>query len=385
MNMQKVLLVDTNFSAAPIYDYLVNSEYEVFVCGSNPFDFLARTARNYINLDYSDIAKIKSLIEELGIDYIVPGCNDCSYQVCAAVNTDGRYPGLDSIAVTEALNNKGKFRVFATQIDLPVPRVISEQRIGDVWPLIIKPVDAYSGRGITVITQSERNNLSATIDRARQYSRSQMHLIEEYVDGQLYSHSAFIDNHGMIIIDFIVEEHGTANPFVVDTSYVVNDFSGQVLQHIREDVQRMAKHLTLVAGLVHTQFIVKDGKYWIVEVTRRCPGDLYAEMIERSTGFSYAAAYSNRFIGLGVAETQKRQHDYILRHTISQSVNGVFKSIQFNTQLKIQKFLPFCLAGELVKASPFGRIGLLFARTEEYEELISLMQMAVERKLYILH
>lgn len=383
--MQKVLLVDTNFSAVPIYDYLVDSRYEVFVCGSNPFDFLARTTSNYINLDYSDITKVNSLIDVLGIDYIVPGCNDCSYQVCAVLNTDGRYPGLDSIAVSEILNNKRKFREFATQIGIPVPRVISEQTIGDVWPLIVKPVDAYSGRGVTVVNQSEKDNLSAAIDQARQYSRSQMYLIEEYVDGQLYSHSAFIDNNGEIQQDFIVEEHCSANPFVVDTSYVVNDFSGQLLQRIREDVQHMAKHLILVAGLIHTQFILKDGKYWFIEVTRRCPGDLYAQMIQYSTGFRYAEAYSAHFIGRGFAGVQKMHLDYILRHTVSQPENGVFRSIQFNTKLQIQKFLPCCLAGDSVKASPFGRIGLLFARTESYEELISLMQLAIERKLYMLH
>lgn len=383
--MQKVLLLDTNFSAVPIYDYLVSREFEVHVCGGNPFDFLARTACNYINLDYSDITKVNSLIETLGIDYIVPGCNDCSYQVCAALNIDRCYSGLDSIVVSDTLNNKRKFREYATQIGIPVPRIISEPMIGDIWPLIVKPVDAYSGRGVTVVNRSEQHNLSAAIDQAQQYSRSQMYLIEEYVDGQLYSHSAFIDANGEIQQDFIVEEHGSANPFVVDTSYVVNDFSGQILQQIRENIQRLAKHLLLVAGLIHTQFIMRDGKYWIIEITRRCPGDLYAEMIQYSTGFRYAEAYCAHFIGRGYSGMQKVHEEPILRHTVSQSVNGVFKSIEFKTQLQIQKLLPFCLAGDLVKASPFGRIGLLFARTESYEELISLMQLAIERKLYILH
>ncbi|MBK9347212.1 MAG: hypothetical protein IPN06_12750 [Burkholderiales bacterium] len=37
--MKKVLLVDTNYSSAPILDYLIAADFDVFVCGANPNDF----------------------------------------------------------------------------------------------------------------------------------------------------------------------------------------------------------------------------------------------------------------------------------------------------------------------------------------------------------
>ena len=36
----KILLLDTNFSSGPIYNYLVESGNEVYVIGNNPNDFL---------------------------------------------------------------------------------------------------------------------------------------------------------------------------------------------------------------------------------------------------------------------------------------------------------------------------------------------------------
>lgn len=54
---------------------------------------------------------------------------------------------------------------------------------------------------------------------ARNYSLSKKCLVEEYIVGNLYSHTAFISG-GKIIHDFVVAEYGSANEFVVDTSYV---------------------------------------------------------------------------------------------------------------------------------------------------------------------
>jgi carbamoylphosphate synthase large subunit len=301
------------------------------------------------------------------------------------LNSKRQFPGLDNSQATEAINNKEKFRVFALRHGLPVPRVVSHEQTGDIWPLIVKPVDAYSGRGITIIRESDRSALPEALRRAKEYSRTKACIIEEYVEGQLYSHSAFL-SEGTIEAEFIVEEHGSANPFVVDTSRVVQDFSPDTLQHIREDVLRMAKILGLVDGLIHTQFILNGNSYWMIEVTRRCPGDLYSELIERSTGFRYAETYVNYFLGKkDTRASNSSERSFVLRHTISQPAEKTFGSIQFNTQLHIQNFIPLSLAGDYVKGSPFGRIGLLFVKAGSAEDLTTLLQMAIERKLYVLH
>ena len=147
--MAKVLLVDTNVSASPLYQYLRIAGHEVYVTGGNPDDFLAKCAKNYIKLDYSDTAALSELIIRLEIDYLVPGCNDLSYKACATVNAGGRFPGIETLNNNEVLNNKESFRSFATKHGVPVPKVYSEDDLGNIkFPVIVKPVDAFSGRGI---------------------------------------------------------------------------------------------------------------------------------------------------------------------------------------------------------------------------------------------
>ena len=380
--MNKILLLDTNISSLPIYNYLVRTGYEVFVVGGNPNDFLAKFSKNYINIDYSNKHEILELIELLKIAYIIPGCNDLSYWICSELNSDGKFFGLDTCEVTETINNKERFRAYSQKIGLPVPRVILRDRVNDIWPLIVKPVDAYSGRGITIVHEHEKSLLSVAILQAENFSRSKTCIIEEYIEGQLYSHSAFISN-GTILIDFIVEEHSTANPFTVDTSYVVYDFSTEMLDKIREGISLLVSELKLVDGLIHTQFIKKADSFWIVEITRRCPGDLYSQLIESSTGFRYSEAYLKPFINqIPTLSNNGLKQIHILRHTISQPKDGSFGSIQFKLPMQIERFIPLCLAGDIVKCSPFGRIGLLFLQANSESDLINLLQATLKRELY---
>ena len=103
--MYNVLLVDTNFSAAPIYNYLVQAGNKVHVIGGNPNDFLARSVKNYIQIDYSDANQTRELIDKLQADFIVPGCNDRSYQVCAELNSSGKFYGIDTPAAADTLQS----------------------------------------------------------------------------------------------------------------------------------------------------------------------------------------------------------------------------------------------------------------------------------------
>jgi biotin carboxylase len=379
--MSNVLLVDTNFSSGPIYQYLIQAGHQVYVVGGNPKDSLAKCVDNYANFDYTDLDKTRELIAEKQIDFIVPGCNDRSYFVCAELNEDGRYPGIDTLNATETINNKEQFRSFATKYGLPVPKVLAEIEIGTRWPVIVKPVDTYSGRGVTIIQEIEKEELLAAITRAREFSPTQTCIVEDYVEGQLYSHTAFI-SQGEVVVDYIVEEHGTANRFVVDTSRVIYDFPEDMCARLRENIYVLARELQLKDGLVHTQFIMKDNDYWIIEITRRCPGDLYSQLIELSTGLNYAENYTRPFVNTPFHFEFEKEQKWIMRHTISQPIQHIFGSIQFHVPIKIEKLVPISLVGDVLKPSPYGRIAILFAKTNNKAELTDLFTRTLNRELY---
>jgi hypothetical protein len=209
-------------------------------------------------------------------------------------------------------------------------------------------------------------------------------LIEEYVEGQLYSHSAFIEN-GSIKYDFIVEEHCLTNPYTVDTSWIISNEDFFFLQSIRDEINKLIKCLNLCDGLVHTQFIVSGSNIKILEVTRRCPGDLYSNLVELSTGIPYSKIFVIFLLNRKEIIEIKKINKFVLRHTISMRKNQHLISFEINQKLRIIKFVPFFLSGQLVKKSPKGKVAILFVDFESLQERQLIMDLIENNKLFHLN
>lgn len=381
--MPSALLVDTNFSALPIQRALEKKGIEVHVVGASPDDALARANSRYHRIDYSDTSALSHLVNDLKLDYLVPGCNDRSYIACAAVAEEHNFLGFDSVQNAQIINNKALFREAATQLGLSQPRIIPWEDESWIDSVIVKPVDAYSGKGVTILQCPDRVSILTAGETAKAVSKSGRFIVEEFVEGQLYSHSAFLVNHS-IKQDFWVVEHSSVNPFVVDTSHIAIDLPLFVQTAIRGEVERLACSLGLVDGLVHCQFILNRNKYYILEVTRRCPGDLYSQLIQLSTGFDYASAYVEGFTGETNTLTKKLELDsrFILRHTITGDITAPLEYLHFKKPLQIERWIPLATCGELIRPSPFGRIGILFSNAESKENLLQLAEATVNHTLY---
>ncbi|MEA1053149.1 hypothetical protein U5801_25565 [Lamprobacter modestohalophilus] len=379
---KRVLLLDTNFSAEPLLCWLLRAGYQVYLVGNRPNDALAKETPGYIQADYSNLDELEATIDRVKPDYLVPGCNDQSYSMAARANHDGRFPGLDSSEQTIRINNKARYRQLGQDLGLPMPSVYENHTPPIGRPLLIKPVDAFSGKGIVALLSPSPAQLGDAIANAKAASPSGQILIEDHCPGQLYSHSAFL-HRGRILHEFIVVEHASANPWVVDTSALVTDCSDLLRQCLRSLIETLAGACDIQEGLLHTQFLSDGKNLWLIESTRRCPGDLYSELIRLSTGFDYAGAYLQPFLGQApsTAEPVSKQR-WIMRHTLSLPQEAVLAGLCFTEPLSIERWIPLALTGQRIHPSPNSRIAILFARCQDAQTLSALIQTTVNRTLY---
>ena len=377
----KTLLVDTNRAAYTVYQALVSSGHDVWVVGASLQEPLAKIVPNYVQLDYSDSSKLTAFVEDMSFDFVVPGCTDVSYKACAEVS-QGRFPGIDSVEATRAINDKKEFRKLANGLGISVPRSVNFDEALGMEAVIVKPVDSFSGRGISILRKPEREDLSKAFAEACAMAKTGSAIIEEFVTGQLYSHSAFISG-GRIVADFIVREDCTTSPFTVDTSCVEFNFPEPLLGGLREDALSLVRELNLVDGLMHTQFIRKEDHYWLIETTRRCPGDLYALLIEMSTGYPYGASYVAPFVGKEqVPKSAARLQERIIRHTATSRHGESLWGFQFQKPVDLKFFVPLATAGERIESSPYGRAGLFFLSAANKVEQDSLYRSLLNGELY---
>jgi formate-dependent phosphoribosylglycinamide formyltransferase (GAR transformylase) len=363
--MRTALLVDTGFSALPLLEALRKLNLQVHVVGSRASDALVEAADVYHELDYADVAAMQRLMDQHNFQYVVPGCTDKSYEVCASIQSM-RCTGIDSPENTKSVNDKLLFREILRDIGIPAPRHYSDNKIGDVGgPLIVKPVDSFSGQGISVIDVDHLTNLPEAIKYARSFSRSGDAIVEDFIFGQLYSYSCFVRG-GCVSVGFFVKEDCERSKFSVDTSVVQGLFPNSIARKIKRDIESIVSYLGLVDGLFHTQFILNEDDYWILEATRRCPGDLYSILIQLSTQFDYAGAYVSTFVDCSEHLDQPvGSRGTIVRHTLAGQGSDYLSYWSSVSGLRIIRCYPVTACGSKWSKDRPNRCAIIFVDASE--------------------
>lgn len=372
---KKALLIGSSFSAAPMLARLRRRGLLVAVCGRSPSDPCHAYADESHFIDYSDREQLLELVRKERFDFLVPTCNDYSYMSGAWVARETGHPGFDRYPVAEILHTKDRFRETSKSLNLAVPRAV--RTVADVpagltedwFPVLIKPVDSFSGRGVTKISCAE--DIPQALTSALTSSRSTAAVIEEFVEGELHSHSAFIAG-GRIVLDFFVDEFCSVYPYQVDCSNHPSRLSELIRQGVREDMQRLIDGLQIADGLLHTQFIANAERHWIIETMRRCPGDLYSSLIERSTGIDYTDRFVAGFVGEPPSACESpRLPRLIGRHTISVVQEQIAHAFNYTCSGKLLAIVPLMESGRVLKPAPYDKLAIAFNEYESHAQMLA--------------
>ncbi len=384
MNNQKTaLILDAGFASLPLQQAVKTAGFRTLVCSGKAHDAGMQTADITCEQNYADSEAVLKIAQQHKVAALLPGVTDVSYLSGCRVAHSLGLPGFDAPDISDTIFLKDKFRAWALSKGLPVPQAAwtDEQARQLSLPLLVKPVDAYSGNGITKVTDWAM--LDAAIETARNASPGKQYVVENFCEGALYSHSAFIRN-GEIVCEFFVDEYCTVYPWQVNSSCLSQNLSSDMRDSVSECMQSIVSDLRLVDGLLHTQFIASEDQFWLIELTRRCPGDLYSRLIELSTGVNYAGWFVAPFLGKSSSVVPLRpvQTRNIARHTVSVNRAMRFTGFAFKSlPADLIEVIPLTLPGTLVQPAPGGRAGLIFA---EFRDDANLRQMTPHLKDYFL-
>lgn len=375
MREMSALLVGSSFSAAPILFILKKYGITVSVCGKLKTDPCHQYADKSYYVDYSQPDDLMSIVESGKFDFLIPSCNDYSYMSSATVADKYQFPGFDSFNVASILHTKNAFRSITEDLSIPAPRFIEINKGQPIdsgtlrFPLLVKPVDSFSGRGMTKVMTPDC--LSLAVQDAQQASRSENVVLEEFIDGSLHSHSAYLQN-GRVALDFFVDEFCTVYPYQVNCSNHPSTLPERVRNGVKDCINRIAHFLNLNDGLIHTQFMTNGNDFWIIETMRRCPGDLYGNLISLSTGIDYADLFVRPFLGMKLPEKMPTMSGICYgRHTISVDNPLVHFSFSHNIPAEQVDIVPLKGSGESLEVAPFDKLGILFARFTDWDTMLS--------------
>lgn len=192
---------------------------------------------------------------------------------------------------------------------LPTQDELEKQNL--VFPLIIKPTDAHSSRG--VVRVEDYKELKEQVLETANFSSNQNYLVEEFLEGQELSVEAITHKGETHIVQF-TEKFITPFPRTVELGHLQ---PARITSEEKEEIDKVVKKAIVALGIdnspTHTEVMLTKKGVKIIEVAARLGGDFIGSYLTKaSTGISLDRATIEIALGLEPkVEKENKEFAYI--------------------------------------------------------------------------
>lgn len=370
--MQKVLILGGSHRDIPLIEAAQELGYFVITIANKKEYIGHRYADKFYNVDFNDLTLVEQIIQDEQIDHLIPGCGEESYLNTVILSDKLHIGNFDTLQTAKLLHNKWKFKTFCLQHGVSTPKGVrytqGSFRFSLTFPIIVKPTNLSGGRGVTVV--NDNTQLQSAIKQATQ--ESDEILLEEFIQGELIACSVILLEQ-KIAYAFIGADKSYLNDYLVTTAYPIS-IDPLIKKKIFKDIETIAKKLHLADGMFHLQIIIQNDTPYIIDVTRRIPGDLYPKLIEYCDGIEYSKAVVETYIGKKItANLTTTKQKSVIRHCVMPKQNGFYESIHIDKSLQKNILYQLNLLPTGTKINNYLRtqIAILFLEVEDDCEMIA--------------
>lgn len=313
----------------------------VITSGNNPRLPGHAYGDEYAPFDYSDYEGITGLAEKLQVDAVSQGCSDNCALTASYIGEKLGLKGHDTFENAQIIHRKDYFKKFAGEIGLQSPvskRIFSVNdacRFGEQYgyPIIVKPTDLGGGQGISVAY--DESQLEEAVRKAIDASRVKHVIVEQYLTGATFSFTTFIVKQ-KVVYYCTFNDYSYKNKYMTNYGTVPADNEAMVVDELIRETEKVAKALNLVDGLLHMQYMVKDGHPMIIEMMRRMPGNDSTTASSNYTGVNVRewvlrAECGEDLSSFPLCKYSDRIFGY---HTIMSAENGILDHIEISEEFR---------------------------------------------------
>lgn len=303
MNNKRLMILGTNEYQNPVIIRAKELGYETHVYGLPRGEIGERTADYFHPVDVCDFEKMWKEVEKLKPCGIVSICSElvlhtmnyllrrrgipCNSEWTEQVSTD-KY--LMRKAMKEGGVDSPNFMLVTDTMSMAD---IESSIKGFTFPLICKPVDLSSSRGVFKI--ENRDGLKKALDYALEWSKKKEVILEEFIDGPEYSGES-IAYQGKYKLLAITEKHTTGAPHFVETGHRQPAcLSEEMRAKVEQTLYKAFAAMKIEYGAIHPEFrITKDGKIYFMEIATRMGGDcIGTDLTPLSSGYDFMGMVIN--------------------------------------------------------------------------------------------
>lgn len=377
---------------------VVNEAHEmgvyVFVADKEDSGVAKDIADESVKISTTDIDALAAFVKEKNIDGVFCGPTEFNLMNTMKVCQAAGLPFYCTNEQWDICSNKATFKEMCRKYDVPcVPEyhLTAEMKKEDLdlirYPVIVKPVDGCSSKGITVCRNEEE--LKRAYPLALEYSASKTVIVEKYLVGDYGVVCRYIVNDSKIHLiavndNYTVDESNgkiMITAAAVFPSKRINDF----IEEIHPNIVKMFTALGLKNGTFFMQARVDgdNNKIYFHEMGLRLSGGVLFPIYKKACGFSDMKMMIRYALGEKLADDEELNKidpyfhgSYVGSMCVPLSV-GTIKSIAGVDEIRADEnvfdILQYYYEGDEVTREKIGTLMQHFCRIKfvagSYEEL----------------
>ena len=283
-------------------------------------------AKPYADVFYSipifDVEAVKELAVKEQVDFVTTCCADQVLLIVAQVSELLGLPCYIDYQTAQNVSDKKYMKRIFWDNNIPTSRyvqmdVLDMDRIRDLqYPLVVKPVDAYSSRGVRKALNEQE--LQKYFAEASQISRTGSVIVEEFVAGTEISVDVYVEGgKAKVLCVSNSEKIADSDRFIIFRGRYPVEASQQILDQIQTVAQQIAEAFGLVDSPMLIQMINDGQRVSVLEFCARTGGNMKYMLIKRSCGFDVIKAVIDLSVGVKPhVELSEPENKYIVNDFI---------------------------------------------------------------------
>ena len=277
--------------------------YRVILADMNEQAPAVSFADKFYAVSTLDVDGIRRIAVEEQVDFLISVCADQMLLIVAQISEELGLPCYVDYKTSKDVSSKEYMKDIFMKGDVPtskyiVRRTLKPEDLEDLkFPLIVKPVDAYSSKGVRKCENYEE--LVEGFSEAVHISRTDTAVVEEYVGGEEYSVDVYVeDGRAHVLCMGMLSKIPQKGKFVIcRATYppLVSDF---VKAEIADVAQKIADAFKLKNTPMLIQLKVDGERVSVIEFCSRTGGGNKFSLIQKITGFDVITAVLDLTLGL---------------------------------------------------------------------------------------
>lgn len=344
----------------------------------------------FYQLPIFDVEAVKDVAVKEQVDFIITVCADQVLLVVAQVSEMLGLPCYIDYETAQLVSDKKHMKRICWERGIPTSRYVEMTELDMEklqplrYPLVVKPIDAYSSKGVRKVWNEEE--LTRCFAEASRISRTGGVIVEEFVAGEEISVDVYVEGgkaHLLCVSNS--EKIADADRFIIFRGRYPAAVTEEILEQIRVVAQQIAEAFGIQDAPMLIQMINNGKSVSVLEFCARTGGNMKYLLIKRSCGFDVIRAVIDLTLGLKPTVELRPPENACIVNDFLYCRPGEFHHLEGFEELLEEGILSdyHCLRPQGMKisgiASSSDRIAGITVQADTLEEFNRKHRIAVER------